>query len=195
MKKRYITTVATAMIDKSKAGFWQSSNIYLTFFGVSFLLLLAVSACSSESFSENGAAGADKAVMNDNKAKAEQNAQEIKDNIRNSYARLASGRSDVCPKLIQEKVGSPVVERTAEVMVGDYCDYFLYAREGQVIAVQTDNRQLEALLIVPTLHNFANGDYQVGSYDKHVIRLSYNGATYKPENLVYDVAVTVSDTH
>lgn len=195
MKKRYITTVATAMIDKSKTGFWQSSNIHLTFFGVNFLLLLAVSACSSESISENGAAGADKAIMNDNKAKAEQNAQEIKDNIRNSYARLASGRSDVCPKLIQKKVGIPVVERTAEVMVGDYCDYFLYAREGQVIAVQTDNRQLEALLIVPTLHNFANGDYQVRSYDKHVIRLSYNGATYKPENLIYDVAVTVSDTH
>ena len=136
-----------------------------------------------------------KVVINDKETKAEQNAREVKNNIRNSYARLASSRSDVCPKLIQEKVGSLVIERTAEVMVGDYCDYFLYAREGQVIAVQTDNRQLEALLIVPTLHNFANGDYQVGSYDKHVIRLSYNGATYKPENLVYDVAVTVSDVH
>ncbi|MGP5541721.1 hypothetical protein ACTXMH_04060 [Psychrobacter celer] len=195
MKKRYVTKAAITKIDKSKTRFWQSNNIYLTFFGVSFLLLLVVNACSSESFSENGSAGTEKVVINDKETKAEQNAREVKNNIRNSYARLASGRSDVCPKLIQEKVGSPVVERTAEVMVDDYCDYFLYAREGQVIAVQTDNRQLEALLIVPTLHNFANGDYQVGSYDKHVIRLSYNGATYKPENLVYDVAVTVSDVH
>ena len=43
------------------------------------------------------------------------------------------------------------------------------------------------------VHNFADGDYQVDSYDKHVIRLAYNGATYKPKNLVYDVAVTVSN--
>jgi high-affinity nickel permease len=54
----------------------------------------------------------------------------------------------------------------------------------------SDSR-IEALLVVPMLHDFANGDYQVESYDKHVIRLAYNGATYKPKNLMYDVAVTV----
>ncbi|HBL95976.1 MAG TPA: hypothetical protein DD294_03125, partial [Psychrobacter sp.] len=81
----------------------------------------------------------------------------------------------------------------AEVMVNDYCDYFLYPREGQHISVATNNRQIEALLIVPALHNFANGGYKVMSYDKHIIRLSYNGATYKPQNLNYDIVMTISD--
>jgi hypothetical protein len=31
------------------------------------------------------------------------------------------------------------------------------------------------------------------SYDKHIIRLSYNGATYKPQNLNYDIVMTISD--
>lgn len=70
---------------------------------------------------------------------------------------------------------------------------FLYPRTGQHIAVELDDNQIEALLIVPTLHNFADGDYQVASYDKHVIRLTYNGATYKSERFTYDVVITVTD--
>ena len=122
-----------------------------------------------------------------------QEAEDIGESIKNSYARLASKRSDICPKLIQEEVGSHIIQRTSEVMVNDYCDYFLYPQEGQNISVKVNNSQIEALLIVPTLHNFANGDYQVSSYDKHVIRLAYNGADYKPENFIYDVAVTIAN--
>ncbi|WP_426137474.1 hypothetical protein [Psychrobacter sp. TWR1-1-1] len=77
-------------------------------------------------------------------------------------------------------------------MVNNHCDYFLYPRSGQQISVSINDSQIEALLIVPALHDFANGDYKVDSYDKHVIRLTYNGATYKPENFMYDVAVTIS---
>ncbi len=118
---------------------------------------------------------------------------DIEDNITNSYARLAAERADICPKLLQKDMGHNDIKRVAEVMVNDHCDYFLYLNTGQRLYVDVDNRQIEALLIVPTLHDFANGDYKVISYDKHVIRLAYNGATYKPERLSYDVAITVTD--
>lgn len=117
----------------------------------------------------------------------------IEDNITNSYARLAAERADICPKLLQKDMGDNEIKRVAEVMVSDHCDYFLYLNTGQQLDVNVDNRQIEALLIVPTLHDFANGDYKVISYDKHIIRLAYNGATYKPERLSYDVAITVTD--
>ncbi|MGP9556760.1 hypothetical protein [Psychrobacter sp. AOP7-A1-24] len=149
--------------------------------------ILMVSACSTEVSSESSM------TVTDNSARNIQSSKEIEDNIKNSYARLASKRSDVCPKLIQEETGNQVIERISEVMVNDYCDYFLYPREGQRLNVKVDNRQIEALLVVPTIHNFANGKYQVTSYDKHVIRLSYNGATYKPEHFVYDVTLKISD--
>lgn len=118
---------------------------------------------------------------------------DIEDNITNSYARLAAKRADICPKLLQKNMGNNDIKRVAEVMVNDYCDYFLYLEAGQRINVDVDNRQIEALLVVPTMYDFANGEYQVTSYDKHVIRLAYNGATYKPERLSYDVAITVTD--
>lgn len=124
----------------------------------------------------------------------QQKAAEIEDNIKNSYARLAAQHADICPKLLQGSIGEATIERASEVMVNDHCDYFLYLRRGQKLAVTLDNRQIEALLIVPTLHNFANGDYEVvSSYDKHVIRLAYDGATYKPKHLSYDVAIKVTD--
>ncbi|MGA6102688.1 hypothetical protein ACPESL_11290 [Psychrobacter pocilloporae] len=155
----------------------------------SFSILL-VSACSPEPYPENSSLVTDKTALT--RDSIAQNSENIEDSIRNSYARLASERADVCPKLIEEQ-GSQVIERVAEVMVNDYCDYFLYPREGQHISVATNNRQIEALLIVPALHNFANGGYKVMSYDKHIIRLSYNGATYKPQNLNYDIVMTISD--
>lgn len=189
MKKRYSAIEKTDNSNQSKRSFLQSNNTYVALFGLIFLLLLFFSACSPETSSE------DKLLMKNESAanfdRKLQNAEEVEENIRNSYARLAAMRADICPKLIQEEVGSQVIERTAEVMVDDYCDYFLYPRNGQGISVQVNDSRIEALLVVPILHNFANGDYQVKSYDKHVIRLTYNGATYKPKDLVYDVAVTV----
>lgn len=124
---------------------------------------------------------------------SQQQQQEIECNIKNSYARLAAERTDICPKLLQKDINSNIIQRVSEVMVDDYCDYFLYLDGGQYVDISLDNRQIEALLIVPTIHDFANGKYKVASYDKHVIRLAYNGATYKPERLNYDVEITITD--
>lgn len=121
------------------------------------------------------------------------NSVDIEDHIVNSYARLAAKRSDVCPKLLQQDVDSPSIRRRDEVMIDDHCDYFLYPHAGEQITVVVADPKIEALLIVPTMHNFANGEYQVDSYDKHVIRLSYNGAYYKPKRLKYDVTIKIND--
>lgn len=164
----------------------QISHILLLIAGIAALLI--INACSPEAAIEPAADKAAALIQ-----KKQQNVAEIEDSINNSYARIAANHVDVCPKLLQKDVDRNTIKRTAEVMVDDHCDYLLYLRSGQHIAVSLDNDQIEALLIVPTLHNFANGDYQVASYDKHVIRLSYNGATYKPERLSYDVAIRVSD--
>lgn len=185
MKKRYSENA-----DKSKKGLLRSNNTYVALFASVFVILLFISAVSSEPSSENSLLTAEKSTGQLDKRL--QNAEDIEENIINSYARLAGKRSDVCPKLIQEEVGRQIIERSAEVMVDNYCDYFLYPREGQQISVSVNDSQVEALLIVPMLHDFANGNYRVDSYDKHVIRLAYKGATYKPKNLVYDVAVTVA---
>ncbi|MGO2504710.1 MAG: hypothetical protein ACTH7L_01190 [Psychrobacter alimentarius] len=190
MKKRYSIIPKDDDSGKPKRTFLRPNNIAVAVFGLIFLFLVFVSACSPETSPEDQSLTGDKSAKLDRKA---QNAEEVEESIRNSYARLAAERTDLCPKLIQEEVGSQVIERTEEVMIDNYCDYFLYPRSGQSISVKVDNSQIEALLVVPMMHNFANGDYKVDSYDKHVIRLAYNGATYKPKNLMYDVAVTVSD--
>lgn len=133
----------------------------------------------------------DSALASETPAKTTQNKADIEDKILNSYARLASEQSHICPKLIQKQVDNTVIERTAEVMLNNNCDYFLYPRAGERIAVSLNSDQLEALLITPKTHNFANGEYKVMSYDKHVIRLAYNGASHKPKRLNYDIAVII----
>lgn len=189
MKKHDSKIVKTATSAQTKKPFWQSNNTYVGLFAVGFFSLVLISACYPDMFSGAGSGSAEASAANSDQNL--QDAKDIENNIKNSYARLASKRSNICPKLIQEEVDNKVVERTAEVMVNNHCDYFLYPRDGQHISVTINDSQIEALLIVPTLHDFANGDYQVNSYDKHVIRLSYNGATYKPEHFEYDVAVSV----
>ncbi len=190
MTKQHSAVARCSKSNERKQRFFRSKYIYTTLIGMASFSILLVSACSPEPYSENSSLVTDKAALT--RDSIAQNSENIEDSIRNSYARLASERADVCPKLIEEQ-GSQVIERVAEVMVNDYCDYFLYPREGQHISVATNNRQIEALLIVPALHNFANGGYKVMSYDKHIVRLSYNGATYKPQNLNYDIVMTISD--
>ena len=129
-------------------------------------------------------------VLNQQK---EQNIADIDDNISNAYALLAAKRVDVCPKLLQKDIDNNVIERTAEVMTTDHCDYFMYLNVGQHIDVMPSDKRLEALLIVPTIHNFAEGDYLVTSYDKHVIRLAYDGIARMPKRLDYDVTIIVTD--
>ena len=126
-------------------------------------------------------------------AKTAQSKADIEDRIVNSYARLASKQSHICPKLIQRQVDNTVIERSAEVMINNSCDYFLYPRVGEHIAVSLNSDQLEALLITPETYNFANGSYKVTSYDKHVIRLAYDGANHKPESFNYDIVVTIAE--
>ena len=190
MTKQHSAVARCSKSNERKQRFFRSKYIYTTLIGMATFSILLVSACSPEPYPENSSLVTDKTALT--RDSIAQNTENIEDSIRNSYARLASERADVCPKLIEEQ-GSQVIERVAEVMVNDYCDYFLYPREGQHISVATNNRQIEALLIVPALHNFANGGYKVMSYDKHIIRLSYNGATYKPQNLNYDIVMTISD--
>ena len=190
MTKQHSAVARCSKSNERKQRFFRSKYIYTTLIGMATFSILLVSACSPEPYPENSSLVTDKTALT--RDSIAQNSENIEDSIRNSYARLASERADVCPKLIEEQ-GSQVIERVAEVMVNDYCDYFLYPREGQHISVATNNRQIEALLIVPVLHNFANGGYKVMSYDKHIIRLSYNGATYKPQNLNYDIVMTISD--
>lgn len=162
----------------------KSNRIRVVLIAIATSVLLISNSCSPETEE-----GIDTSLTEQKKLEI----NDIEDNITNSYARLAAERADICPKLLQKDMGHNDIKRVAEVMVNDYCDYFLYLNTGQQLDVDIDNRQIEALLIVPTLHDFANGDYEVISYDKHIIRLAYNGATYKPERLSYDVAITVTD--
>lgn len=153
-----------------------------------------VGACSQEAASDTALSGAtepnNRVVFTRQK---QQDVLAIENNIRNAYARLASKRVDVCPKLIQEEVGASVIERRAELMLDSHCDYFLYPQIGQHIMVTTTDIQIKSALIVPTIHNFANGYYKVSSYDKHVVRLAYNGASHKPKHFNYDVTIRIID--
>ncbi len=149
-------------------------------------LLTIVSCAPYDNIESNSSA-----IASEQKAQNLQVSSDIEDKIVNSYARVASEHAHICPKLIQKQVDNSIIERTAEVMVNNSCDYFLYPRVGEHIAVSLDSDQIEALLITPKTYNFANGAYQVTSYDKHVIRLAYNGASYKPEQLNYDIAITI----
>ena len=121
-----------------------------------------------------------------------QNSAKIENSIIDSYARFAAKKSDVCPKLVEQNIDSPEIKRTSEIMVDDYCDYFLYLHKGDSITVDVSDSQLEALLMVPAMHNFANGSYAVTSYDKHIIRLTYKGSSYRPERLRYNVMIQVT---
>lgn len=162
-----------------------SNSLYIALLSAAVFIVFLSNACSIEASSEKNTDI--KAVT------AHKSQQDIEDNIKNSYARIASTHTDICPKLLQKDLDNNIIKRRTEVMVDNYCDYFLYLRNGQRIGVELDDDQIEALLIVPTLHNFADGDYQVDSYDKHIIRLAYNGVSYKPERFTYDVTITVDD--
>ena len=129
----------------------------------------------------------------DNDLARQKNAEMVKERVQNYHAQIAAERSNVCPKLVQREVDNDLIQRTQEVMNGDYCDYFLYPNESQTISATTDNDDLRISLVVPTMYDFANGDYQVESYDKHVIRVEYNGLSYRPENLTYDVDIRVQN--
>ena len=185
MKKLWSVLTKTHNFHLSKHLVIPVNSLHICLFIAAILALLIIKACAPQPSIDT--------IATTKSASKQQKIAEIEDSINNSYARLAAQHADICPKLLQKEVDKDTIERVAEVMVDEYCDYFLYPRTGQQIAVTVNNSQIEALLIVPVLHDFANGGYQAASYDKHVIRLSYNGATYKPERLSYDVAISVND--
>ncbi|WP_201592567.1 MULTISPECIES: hypothetical protein [unclassified Psychrobacter] len=181
MKKWYLRVERSNQSEKPKKSTLRSTQMYAGLCCSVILSLLFISACSPNTASENS-------LPNVNAS----DAKDIEENIKNSYARLAAKRPDVCPKLLQKNVDDDTIVRTAEVMISNYCDYYLYLERGQSINIDINTDQIETLLIVPTMHNFANGSYQVESYDKHVIRLNYVGVTHKPERLSYDVNITIT---
>ena len=153
------------------------------------LSLFLITACGNDTPSEHGAFAAKEPII----IAEEQNTDNIEENIRNAHARLAAKHSDICPKLLQKNVDDETIVRSAEVMVYDYCEYYLFPEVGQSIAITINTDQIETLLSVPSVHNFANGAYQVNSYDKHVIRLNYIGVQYKPERFQYDLTMVIKD--
>lgn len=124
---------------------------------------------------------------------SQQEADALREKLKNSYARLAAERADVCPKLLQKDVDSSVIRRSNDVMIDDHCDYFIYPQPGQRIQVVSSSDQIETLLVAPALHNFANGDYRILSSQKHIIRLAYDGAERKPNTMRYSVSVIVKE--
>ena len=181
MKKRYSVVERLNQSDKTKKSTWRSTQMYTGLCCSVVLSLLFISGCSPDTASEGRLANVNA-----------WNAEDIEENIRNSYALLAAKRPDICPKLLQKNVDDDTIVRTAEILISDYCDYYLYPKAGQSIDINVNSDQVETLLIVPTIHNFANGPYQTQSYDKHVIRLNYVGVTHKPERLSYDVNITIT---
>lgn len=151
--------------------------------------LLVLSACGHDAHPNE----AQDSATTTEQSVAEQNIKEIEENIRNSYARLAAKHSDICPKLLQKNVDDETIVRTAEIMVYDYCEYYLYPDVGQSIDVDINTDKIETMLVVPSVHNFANGPYEVTSYDKHIIRLNYIGVKYKPKRLEYDLTMVIKD--
>ncbi|MDO5768448.1 MAG: hypothetical protein Q4P13_03005 [Psychrobacter sp.] len=113
----------------------------------------------------------------------------VEENLRNSYARLAAQRNDICPKLLQRDVDTNVIQRSNDIMIDNHCDYYIYPQPGQFIKAQSDNDQLKILLVAPVMHDFANGSFRVVTSQKHVIRVAYDGITHKPEAMRYSVSV------
>lgn len=188
MKNLYSIVAKIRQSNSSKQLVAKSNESPIAFLSVAILTLLFTSACSPEL-----STGTNTDIESAIHQKKQQEIAHIEESIKNSYALIASERPDVCPKLVQKDVDDNTIKRSAEVMTDNHCDYFLYPQSGQHISVIINNDQIEALLIVPALHDFADGNYQVASYDKHVIRLAYNGTTYKPQRLTYDVEIIVTD--
>lgn len=124
---------------------------------------------------------------------SQEEADEIREKLTNSYARLAAKSERLCPKLLQKDVDSNVIRRSNDVMIDDHCDYYIYPQPGQLLQVISSSDQIDTLLIAPKLHDFANGGYRIQSAQKHVIRLSYDGATHKPNSMRYSISVIVEE--
>ncbi|MBS9779498.1 MAG: hypothetical protein KGV51_02620 [Moraxellaceae bacterium] len=114
---------------------------------------------------------------------------EIKEQLTSHYANLASKNKAICPKLLQQRVDMSVIRRSQEQMKGEYCDYYLYPKKGQVLNITSKDSALAIYLRMPYTHDFANGKYLVKSNRRHVIRVSYAGSQLKPSDLTYNINI------
>ncbi len=114
---------------------------------------------------------------------------EIKEQLTSHYASLASKHHNICPKLLQKRVDMSVIRRSQEHLKGQYCDYYIYPKKGQVLNITSKDSQLDIYLRMPYLHDFANGKYTVKSNRRHVIRVSYAGTQLKPSDLTYNINI------
>ena len=165
----------------------KSKTISISFYSIIVITLISTVGCSPNASNTSTITNS----QIEHELQKQRDLADIENNITNSYARIAAKRVDICPKLLQKNIDDSLIERSSEVMVEDHCDYYLYPQVGQRLIVTPNTDEIEALLVVPTLHNFANGEYQVVSYDKHVIRLAYHGMGSKPDRLNYDVTIQV----
>ncbi len=144
----------------------------------------------------SGCVGEDEqATQKDIEKQSEQHQQQlrkekIKQQVKNYHAMLASKRKYLCPKLLRKAIDESSIVLAKEHLMGQYCDYYLYPKVGQKLKVTSNNRQLKIRLNEPSLHNFANGAYLVREEGRHVIRVSYAGVEYKPDNVNYTINVT-----
>ncbi len=114
---------------------------------------------------------------------------EIKEQLTSHYASLASKDKTICPKLLQQRVDTAVIRRSKEHLKGEYCDYYLYPKKGQILNITSKDSTLDIFLRMPYLHDFANGKYLVQNSRRHVIRVSYAGSQLKPSDLTYNINI------
>lgn len=100
-------------------------------------------------------------------------ATQVADAVQASKARLASEKSEICPKLIEFKVDNKLVVRQDEIMRRQSCKYYLYPDLGTVLDVNIDNGKLQANIVQPEFYDFSAGKYKVTSVGKHVLEISY----------------------
>lgn len=117
-------------------------------------------------------------------------AAQLADAVQQSQARLASSRTDICPKLIEFKVGDTVNFRQNERMRNQYCKYFIYPKKGEKISVSVSNSKMKAEMVQPKYYNFANGSFSVSKSGKHVLQISYKNYHGSRPAESYDLMVS-----
>ncbi len=119
--------------------------------------------------------------------------KKMAEQLSSHYARLASKHTDSCPKLLQKQIDSQLITRRKEQLKGQYCDYYIYPKKGELLTITSSDPALKITLRMPRTHDFANGAYLVDSNRRHVIRVAYAGSTYKPSDFIYNIKIQLDE--
>lgn len=133
----------------------------------------------------------DSSKVNNNSSKESELTGDNKQSVASDQTWVAASEEKKCPKLLQAKMNSTKIIQKNEVMRNSYCDYYIYLNKGKKISVEDYPSNIEANLISPIYYDFANGSYLVKKFDKHVIRLSYDGIEYQSGPIDYNVTIQV----